>query len=357
MPNHHATRIGVVFATTLVLSLAGGTGIVAGSVTTTFARSSDFDGDGYADLAIGVSGEDVGAHRDAGAVNVLYGTSAGLTASGDQLWTQDSTGVKGTSEGPPTTGIAAGDAFGSALATADFDDDGFADLAIGAPLDRVGDVRYAGGVNVLYGTANGLSATADQRFAEDVLADDAEAGDNFGRALATGDFDDDGYPDLAIGVPGETLAADESPGMVVILYGSATGLVASGATTLTRAMTGASYETDSPHGFGTALAAGDLDGDGYDDLAVSAPRSGILGDDPMRPLVNGEVSVFYGTASGLAPTGSQTWTQDSTDVPGTAEGGDAFGSSLAIGDFDDDGNGDLAIGARFIASGSCVPAR
>jgi len=59
------------------------------------AEPSDFNGDGYADLAIGVPGEDLAGHVEAGAVNVLYGSATGPTSAGDQLWTQDTPGVKG----------------------------------------------------------------------------------------------------------------------------------------------------------------------------------------------------------------------------------------------------------------------
>ena len=308
------------------------------------AAPSDFDGDGRADLAIGAPGEDLAGARDAGMVNVLYGAAGGLTAAGDQAWSQDTAGVLGTSEGGP--GAAAGDAFGTALASADFDRDGHADLAIGVPLDRVGTTSFAGAVNVLYGSSSGLTATGDQIWSQDGLADDPETGDGFGQSLAAGDFDGDGYADLAVGVPGEGLGMGVAPGMVMIIRGSAGGLVLSGAAVLTRASTGAPYLADSPHGFGYALAAGDLDGDGYADLAVGAPASGASGDDPMRPLVDGEAAVFYGSGAGLATTGSQLWTQGFTGV-GTAEAGDWFGSALAIGDFDADHLGDLAIGARF----------
>jgi hypothetical protein len=67
----------------------------------------DFNGDGFDDLAIGVSGEDVGAAADAGAVNVQHGSAARLPGPGGQLFTQDSPGVGGSAE--------SGDGFGSAL--------------------------------------------------------------------------------------------------------------------------------------------------------------------------------------------------------------------------------------------------
>lgn len=335
------TLLAAVLATFALTAIAPPMSIAA---ATRLGTPSDFDGDGFVDLAIGVPGEDIGVHRDAGSVNVLYGAAGGLSAVGDQAWSQDSAGVLGTSEGSPTI---AGDAFGSALASADFDRDGRSDLAIGVPLDRVGAIPFAGAVNVLYGSKSGLTAVGDQRWSQAELVDDPEKGDGFGQSLATGDFDRDGYADLAIGVPAEGLGVSQAPGMVMIVRGGAGGLGTTGAQALTRAMTGAPYLADTPHGFGYALAAGDLDGDGYADLAVGAPASGTSGDDPLRPLVDGEVSVFYGGAAGLSAVGSQVWTQDSSGVPGTGEGGDWFGSSLAIADFDRDHHDDLAIGTRF----------
>ena len=77
----------------------------------------DFDGDGFADLAVGVPHEDVGAAVDAGAINVLYGSADGLTEVRSQFFTQGTRRVPGW--------VQAGAQFGKALAAGDFNGDGF----------------------------------------------------------------------------------------------------------------------------------------------------------------------------------------------------------------------------------------
>ena len=111
-------------------------------------------------------------------MNVLYGSATGLTATGNQLWNQDSPGIDDTAE--------AIDIFGWALAAGDFDGDGYDDLVIGVPYEDIGAVGNAGAVNVLYGSATGLTATGDQFWHQDItnILGVAEANDYFGWALA-----------------------------------------------------------------------------------------------------------------------------------------------------------------------------
>jgi FG-GAP repeat len=99
---------------------------------------------------VGVPGENQGR----GVAQVLVGSAAGLTAAGSQLWSQDSRGVAGQAEGS--------DRFGSALAAGDFNADGRADLAVGVPGETLGGAFGAGAVNVLYGSAGGLTAAGSQ---------------------------------------------------------------------------------------------------------------------------------------------------------------------------------------------------
>jgi hypothetical protein len=136
----------------------------------------DADGDGDADLAAGAIGESVGNAGAAGAVAVLAGSPAGLTATGSRLLTQDSPGVPGTAE--------VGDRLGFGAVTGDFDGDGLADTAAGAWTEAVGSIAQAGAVNVLYGSAAGL--TGGQLFSQDTpgVPGVAEADDLFGGALA-----------------------------------------------------------------------------------------------------------------------------------------------------------------------------
>jgi hypothetical protein len=294
------------------------------------SRSGDFDGDGFADLAVGVPGEDTPT-VDGGAVNVIYGSSTGLTSAGDQLWTQDSDGIVGTS--------GAGDSFGSSVEVGDFNGDGFGDLAVGVPSDDVGTALDAGGVNVLYGSARGLSAQGNQLWAGDTLAVGLAASERFGNSLAAGDFDGDGHDDLAIGVPGRTVGGMASAGGVEVVYGSDAGLTAVGNAFLSQGGGGLPGSLGAGDSVGdVGMTAADLGRGPEDDLAIGNPLDDIGATD------DGSVDVLYGSATGLTSVGAQLWDQDSAGILGKAEAGDLFGWDVTGADFGMDGVADLAIG-------------
>jgi hypothetical protein len=307
-----------------------------------FAQHPDFNGDGRADLAVNTPGETVPTSVDgfvAGAVNVLYGSAAGVTAAGDQLWTQDSGAILDQSEG--------GDHFGAALAWGDFNADGFDDLAIGVPAEDLNAVDPShGAVNVLYGAANGLSSAGNQFWTENSagVPDVAEPVDEFGAALVAGDFDGDGFDDLAIGVPGEAPPPLDTPnsGAVIVLYGSSARLSARRAQLWSQDSEKVLDVAESNDRFGSSLAAGDFDGDGFDDLSIGVQNEDLEGRSVIMDA--GAVNVLYGSAKGLASAGNQFWTQNTNGVPDAAETGDFLGSSQAAGDFNGDGHDDLAIG-------------
>jgi hypothetical protein len=321
--------------------------------------TADFNGDGYSDLAVGVRNEAVGNITQAGAVNVIYGSSDGLSAvrlapgngRADQIWTQDSSSIEDSAE--------EADFFGSALATGDFNKDGFYDLAIGAPWESVGTLWKAGAVNVIYGSTGGLSATVkpDQLWTQDSIdiVGDAAKDDLFGGHLTTGDFNKDGYSDLAIGVRGEDVGTIMSAGAVNVIYGASSGLSAN-ALAPGNGRFNQIWTQDSANiwgnpelleGFGWALATGDFNKDGYSDLVIGNPSETVGG-----LWHAGAVNVIYGSSDGLSATGvaagngrfNQLWSQDSTDVEDAAEMQDGFGFAVAAGDFNKDGISDLAIG-------------
>jgi FG-GAP repeat len=293
--------------------------------------SCDFDGDGFADLAVGVPLEDVGAAVDAGAVNVLYGGPAGLSDAGNKFLNEDLLG--GAAE--------EGDRFGSALGAGDFNGDGFCDLAVGIPGKDAGAEAEAGATRVLYGGPAGLNAGNTQLWTQNDpgIADAAEAGDRFGGALTAGDFDHDGFDDLAIGVPGEDVGAAIDGGAVHVLYGTAQRLTDVNSQFWTRDDADIADAAETGDRFGSALTAGDFDGDGFADLAIGIPGADVGG-----VAEAGAVTILYGRATRLSAVGSQTFDQATPDVEDCAETGDHFGSALASGDFNGDGFGDLAIG-------------
>lgn len=174
--------------------------------------SGDYNGDGHADLAVGVPSEDLGAANRAGSVIILYGSATGISDNGSAAFTQDTGDIPGVPE--------TGDNIGAALTAGDFNRDSFVDLAVGIPNENIGTTEDAGGVLILYGSANGLSDKSSEDFSQNTgdVPGVPEEGDTMGKAVTSGDFNGDSFIDLAVGVPGESIANAADAGSVLVLY-------------------------------------------------------------------------------------------------------------------------------------------
>ncbi|MEJ7803730.1 MAG: integrin alpha [Candidatus Limnocylindria bacterium] len=305
--------------------------------------AGDFNGDGHDDLAVGAQREDVGSVADAGAVSVIYGSAAGLTATGNQFWTQDSLDVEDVAE--------AGDYFGSALSAGQSGSGLGDDLAIGAPKDDVG-VADAGVVNVLYGSATGLSAAGDQLWHEDTtgIEDSIQNTERFGSSVAWGNFNGDGNDDLAIAIPGEFTGSFRG-GAAAVIYGSDAGLNATGDQHWDQDSPGIEDTAEGSDMVRSSLAVGDFDGDASDDLVL-----GFDGENIGSTSHTGAANVIYGSSTGLTAAGDQFWHQNLPGIEDSSEGGDNLAWALTAGDLDGDGDDDLALGARREDLGSVVNA-
>jgi hypothetical protein len=220
---------------------------------------------------------------------------------------------------------------GSGAASGDFDNDGFGDLAVGIPGEDLGDVLDAGSVQVIFGSATGLTTEGNQLLSQNAPGLGAgETGDRFGASLSSGDFDGDGNSDLAIGVPGEDVGDTVDAGEVQVVFGTNSGLNLGGAQT---------FEGNEANArFGTVLAWANFGRGPQGDLAIGTPSDDVAG------LNNaGQVQVIYGSPAGLDFAGRQIITQNNA-VLGPVEIGDQFGSALAAADMGKSGLADLAIG-------------
>lgn len=384
----------------------------------------DFNGDGYRDLAIGSGG-------GAGRVTVIYGSAKGLPGGKRVTIDQGSPGVPGSNE--------TGDEFGAALAVGDMDHDGYSDLVVGVPGEKIGTSEFPqGDLVVLWGGSGGLTGGT-------ALSGGLKSGTPYGPAaeeVRTGDFNHDGRTDLAFTVTGRLrvvlgpitraggtgAVSTVSPGSgfwidhftvgdfdgdgrsdvvyaerlppeddsdpdlrLHYLHSTAGGLVDAGTlpltyavgnkvplaagdidhdgradlalstgngvsiyygepkgplgvtrkpVTITEATPGVAGDNEAWDTFGAALAFGDVDGDTYADLLVGNPTERLGANASIRDA--GDITLLHGSAHGINTARTQTFSQDSTGVPGHAESGDRFGSQLQLSDFNHDGRADLA---------------
>ncbi|MEI5103827.1 FG-GAP-like repeat-containing protein [Streptomyces sp. PmtG] len=151
----------------------------------------------------------------------------------------------------------------------------------------------------------------------------------------SGDVNKDGYEDLVI-----TDRAAAKGGEVGVYYGGGRGPGSGGKTVLGQDSPGVPDEDEGGDEFGASASVGDVDGDGYADVAVGAPAEDVDG-----RVATGAVYLLKGSAAGLTGTGAQTLSQDTPGVPGAAEDDDRFGSAVQARDTDGDGRAEVVVAA------------
>ncbi|GGZ13013.1 FG-GAP-like repeat-containing protein [Streptomyces poonensis] len=327
--------------------------------------TGDLDADGYTDLIVGVHGERLGSRDESGALTVVWGGASGLKTATDI-----------TSPLPRYR-----NELGWSVATGDFDGDGDTDLAaaniafpelniFNGPISRKGKAQSLTGIDtydqtgintdkLVAGDVTGDGRTdllvmgqeeiTDGYRTRSVLYKGSATGLKAGSKVAGGyeaviaDVNKDGYGDIVTGNFMEKSAENPNGGpggAITVTYGAANGLSSRTPVRITQDTSGVPDAAERNDAFGWSLSAGDVNKDGYADIAV-----GVQGESIGAAQRAGAVIVLRGSKSGLTGKNAKAYHQNTSGVPGTAESSDHFGDAVKLTDITKDGRAELIVGA------------
>ena len=298
------------------------------------SSAGDVNGDGYGDVIVGTIGADPGGHSFAGESHIVFGKASGFAAAMDFSSLDGSNGFR-------LDGTDASDMSGYSVSSAgDINGDGFDDIIIGT---------YAANKSyVMFGKANGFSATADLTSLDGsngFRLNGIDADDRSGHSVSSaGDLNNDGFDDIIIGAYGADPNGNSSAGESYVVYGKAVPFASTFDLASLDGINGFRLDgIDAADSSGRPVSsAGDVNGDGFDDLIIGAKDA-----DPGSDKSAGEsyVVLAVGPVSGepvelSSLIGSNGFRLDGIDAY------DWSGSSVSsAGDINGDGFDDVIIGA------------
>jgi Ca2+-binding RTX toxin-like protein len=315
------------------------TGVAAGDRSGfSVASAGDVNGDGFADIIVGAPNTGaVGFYAYSGASYVVFGKASGF---GSSLAASSLDGTNGFI----LTGVGSERSGFSVASAGDVNGDGYDDLIVGAPSAN----SSAGASYVVFGKASGFDASLDPSSLDGTdgfRLTGGAAGDGSGRSVASaGDVNGDGFDDLIVGARYADPNGNSS-GATYVVFGKASGFDASLSLSSLDGTNGfqlAGAAVGDRSGFSVA-SAGDVNGDGYDDLIVGAPLA-----DPNGKY-SGESYVVFGKASGFDASLSLS-SLDGTNgfrLTGAAAYDQSGRSIASAGDVNGDGFADLIVGANY----------
>ncbi|MFH8609341.1 FG-GAP-like repeat-containing protein [Streptomyces sp. NPDC018029] len=313
--------------------------------------AADLDGDGYTDLVVNGGDKSV----------VLWGSAQGLTGEGSTELASNGARVTAgdfngdgerdlvTAEYPEPEDPMDNDDQGMTISYGPFKRDGkpassqqvVTSQTFGPGDFVVGDLTGDGADDIV--TSHGFEEMAYksqfwQGGKDGVATTSQKLAPSLGGAIA--DVDGDGYGDLVVRDIGDNF--EDMPyqkGTILVRYGSADG-PSTRTAKITQDTAGVPGVGEDGDEFGSSISAGDVNGDGFADVAV-----GIPGEDIDAVADAGSSVLLKGSRAGLTGTGSQAFQQSTEGVPGAAEKGDKFGSQVLLSDTNKDGKADLTVTA------------